>query len=702
MKRVMPFLTSALILSSAINVHASDFSNYVKTLKYNKLDTQLDKEIKEIVGRNKLPLTRPEFCPLNNTRSYEETLNSLKAVVTVFKDDCFDGNENLIDQILTSSNELEDQLNKLKEEQGKETTDIVPTTEDIKIEGVPLTQVMNGMNTLFSNNRCSNLERTPFLERSADIIQTFAQFGLYSPSGVTVAYGGLAVASMLRFINNIFSDRFEFDTEEDINTFVKLNCAYYDVRNQVKALEVFDIDTDRHYTDKEISAHLLSEVKKEFETFKKAKDSVEAEFNKIKEEEVKKVDAEVEKLISSLYEKMKTPLTDLPGKSATYQQAEILGELTYSKPLLDKYLDTYISESQGADRFLNMLFKQKLSQLDNAMELMNLSVKDFNKDFLADMASSFNRVLINIQTKRESARKSFDDSYRIKLGEEEITVKEFRELLKSEDLKKREKEITDAYAKVGELDKRLGAIISKKEYSSQDSKDGDLREIIKSLDIVRNHVYGKYGREFVDKMRSLSEEQNKNFKDHYKDLEKDYEITKSGESKRLGEDKLLNACVDVETTRQIWVYAQKLSELGYDFLATNNDIFGSPDHNKDRKKIKQHNDSAILARRIISAKNYLKKIKSHRELGKSEVEVEGKKYSLEEAEVVAKTIDFYGKKMSIEEAQDYLDNKFGQKGIRADRLGQIMVEIMNNRDKTVGLQKFYKKNNCSNMTTITR
>ncbi|WP_419172776.1 hypothetical protein [Halobacteriovorax sp.] len=701
MKRVMSGVLSVLILSTSVSAHASDFESYVRTIKNAKLDSQLEAEIKDVVSRNKLPLTRPEFCPLNNTRSYEQALTSLKNIVTVFKDDCFDGNESLIGNLIDSSNELETELNKLKEEQGKETTDVIPSSEEVTVDGIPVAQVINGVNTLFSNNSCSSLERTPFLERSADIIQTFSQFGLYSPSGITVAYGGLAVASILRFVSNIFNDRFEFENEEDINTFVKLNCAYYDVRNQVKALEIFDIDTQRHYTDRELSKALVAQIKKDYESLAKAKENVEAEFEKIKSAEVNKIDAEVEKLISGLYEKMKNPLSDLPGKSARYQQAEVLGELAFSKDLLEEYLDSYISESKGADRFLNILFKQKLSLLDNPMALMKMSVKDFNKEFLADMASSFNRVLKNISAKREKARSIFDDTYIISLGDENITVKEYKELLKSEDLKKREKRITDALAAISDVDNRLAAIIAKKEYSSEDSKDGDLREIIKSLDIIRNHVYGKYGREFVDKMRSMAEDQNKNFNDKYKDLEKHYNISKSGESDDLGEDRKLNACVDVQTTREVWVYAQKLSELGYDFLATNNDIFGDAD-NKDRRKIKSHNDSAILARRIITARNYLKKISMQRELGRSEVEIEGETYSLEVADNVARTINFYGKELTLEEAQEYLDDKFGHKGLRADRLGQIMMEIVNNRDRTVGLQKFYKKNKCSNLTTITR
>lgn len=177
MKKVVSGILSLLIFSSSVSASSSEFEGYVRTLKYKKLDSQLAEEIKTVVMRNKLPLTRPEFCPLNNTRSYEEALTSLKNIVTVFKDDCFDGNESLINNLINSSNELETELNKLKEEQGKETTDIIPSSEDVTVNGIPVAHVINGVNTLFSNNRCSSLDRTPFLERSADIIQTFHNLG---------------------------------------------------------------------------------------------------------------------------------------------------------------------------------------------------------------------------------------------------------------------------------------------------------------------------------------------------------------------------------------------------------------------------------------------------------------------------------------------------------------------------------------------
>ncbi|EQC52131.1 hypothetical protein, partial [Bacteriovorax sp. DB6_IX] len=223
------------------------------------------------------------------------------------------------------------------------------------------------------------------------------------------------------------------------------------------------------------------------------------------------------------------------------------------------------------------------------------------------------------------------------------------------------------------------------------------------LDTVKNHVYGKYGKQFIEKMRDLSRAQNKNFSSKFEDFSENHlDNGRIRPLDTLNEDQVLNACIDAQTGREIWVYSQKLSELGYDFLSTNNDVFGDPGTSKDRKRLKQHTDSAVLARRIISAKNYQKKVQNYRELGKSEVEIEGKKLSIEDAQILAQTVEFYGKKMSVNEAINYLEDNYGAKGLRKQRIGSTMIDIMGNRDRTVLLQNLYKKYNCDTATTFTR
>ena len=114
--------TSYLILASMLMqlyTHSNTIeSNYdiVRNLKVNpeQLQTLTELELSHMP-----PKTRPEFCPLNNTASYKKTAESLKALVAVFQDDCFDNNQSLVGQLLESSQSLENELNTLAEQQGK-------------------------------------------------------------------------------------------------------------------------------------------------------------------------------------------------------------------------------------------------------------------------------------------------------------------------------------------------------------------------------------------------------------------------------------------------------------------------------------------------------------------------------------------------------------------------------------------------------
>lgn len=654
---------------------ANSLTSRVENLYDYALTKELKDEIKDLSNRNQLATGRPAFCPLNNTATYQKTVESLKSIVAVFQDDCFDGNKALIDELLTSSKTLEEELNKMAKETGKDPVTSTSSTEEenqIEVNGIPFSQFMNGINVLFSENKCTNLSKTPLLERSADIIQTFSQFGLYSASGVIVAYGGLAVSSILRFISNIFDKRFEFENESDIETFIKLNCAYYDVRNQVKSLEIFDIDTGVHHEDLKIASELSKQIKTKLKSIEDDKKKVLEIITEEQTESINSVDKDLEKLISPIYEKIKSPVADQPGKSAVYQQAEIIGELSFSVDILVSKLNPYITASNGPERFLNILFKKQLERLYAPEELMEFSVKDFNDLFLKDLASSFKRVLDTIAKKKDKVKEKFDENNELFVFSRIISYKDIRDYVEGKDFKKKEEELRGAQKVVDDIVTRLKAIIAKKEYTSDDSKDGGIREIIKSLDTVRNFVYGKYGKQFIEKMRDLSRSQNKNFNEYYKNIEENYFLNGTIPNKdSLYEDKVLNACVDANTGREIWVYSQKLSELGYDFLSTNSDIFGDPD-NSDRKKIKAHNDSAILARRIMSA----------RENGNP--------------------IKFYGKTMTIEEAEKYLEEEYGAVGIRKDYLGPVMMNVVSNRQKALRLQELIKKYNCESLSPFPR
>ncbi len=703
--------TSYLILASMLMqlyTHSNTIeSNYdiVRNLKVNpeQLQTLTELELSHMP-----PKTRPEFCPLNNTASYKKTAESLKALVAVFQDDCFDNNQSLVGQLLESSQSLENELNTLAEQQGKPAnTPQVQTLDEIEVDGIPVAQIMNGMNTLFSSNKCTNLDRQSFLERSADVIQTFSQIGLYSDDGAKYAFGGLAVSSILRFINSIFEKRFEFENEADIQTFVKLNCSYYDLRNEIKKLEVFSIDTSKHHRDKITSKELLDQLKLTKEAYNKALEELDKEISEKEEKYISTIAKDLEKIITPISNALPATIADQPGKNATYQQAEVLGLLTFNLDLLQNALTEYIAESNGPEMFLNILFKQKLDMLLNAGELMTLTPKEFNNTFYHDLVSSFNRVLRDIEKQRAEGKKKFQDEVLISDNDSSLTVSQIKEYLASKDRIDTEEEFNTYFKRTNTIDSRLERFVNRNEYTSKDSSNGGTREIVKSLDIAKNYIYGSFGKNFLEAMKDRSSSQNKNFIDQFVDIQNNY-TDRSGKylkiipKDQLNEDQIRNACVDVQTAREVWVYSQSLSELGYDFLSTNSDIFGNADKVKDRIIIKKHDDSTNLARRIITALNYKKKYENYSSLGKQIIEVYGQSLPINEALELINTIEFYGQTFTIDEAKKYLYEEFGSSLSLYNYLGPVILDIAMNKPRAIFLQNIYEEYSCDTATTLNK
>ena len=228
MKNSKTLLISTVLLAQSV-LATPTIEDHFETIATLSVSSDNLAKLKRLEKNHRLPVTRPAFCPLNNTESYKKTVESLKALTTVFADDCFDKNQSLVGQILESSKSLENDLNELSK-QKDDSTDTeseenkVKTLSEVEVDGIPVAQIMEGMDSLFNRGKCSNLDRDSFLVKSADVIQTFSQIGLYSESGAKYAFGGLAVSSILRFLNNLLEERFQFEKEEDIKTFAKLNC----------------------------------------------------------------------------------------------------------------------------------------------------------------------------------------------------------------------------------------------------------------------------------------------------------------------------------------------------------------------------------------------------------------------------------------------------------------------------------------------
>ena len=651
------------------------------------------KEIKDLNGRNIVLKTRPKFCPLSSSRN-DVILGSVKNIEAIFKDDCLDNMQGTLDQVLTGAGDIQTSINDLRVSDGEEVIDSSSSVDDAlkpvtnvtgDLSGEQMSSLVNGLNTLFSKNKCSNLDDTSFLENSANIIQNFSQFGLYSPSptGVSVAYGGLVVGSILKFINNLFEGRFDFEKDEDRVTFIKLNCSFYDVRIKMQEAGIIDISTDQHYKD-------LNRVNKLIKVLNDIKSGVSSnsasvvkELDKIKKEQLAVISADDIKFLN----KIKTALVSIekqPGFPIEAQRDAILDLLTQNYSSLVNGLSSYIQPETGMrNSRQNRRLAKMISSLDEVnhssevQELEDSKLSDLNL-YISNLNFHIGRVLTDIDAKKIDLEKNINDM-KISLNLESPVTMSFKEILKNSkegNFQKVSGEVTRLLTELNVLKIRLDSITGKKEFSSQDGGDGADLRILEANDKIVNYLYGDYGKDFVEHMRKKSKKVNELFKKNFeKFADKNLDVVdgkyKIKPEDSLSDDQIDKACVSAKTLRGTWKYGQKWAEMGYDFLSTNKDIFGETGSHfsNDRDKIFENSQGAILARRIITAMNLGKKAK----IEKSSNEI---------------FVTWNGKKLTVNKAIELLKDDYKY------TMGKSMLEIHKTRAYNGLLQYMYGAYRC--------
>lgn len=684
MKRTTLTFFLLLSLTSSNGLAQNSFSSSINALDKAKVDPSIIKVINELKERNLTLKTRPTFCPLSSTRN-DLILNSIKNIEAIFKDDCLDGSQGTLDRILTGAQDLQEDINQSRQDQGQDPIEL-PESDGIAntgISGEQMASLVNGLNTLFNKNKCTHLDDTTFLENSANIIQSFSQFGLYSPSpaGVSVAYGGLVVSSILKFINNLFDGRFDFEKDEDRLTFIKLNCSFYDVRIKMQEAGILDISTDAHYKDLAKVNELIAVLKSLKTTISSNTQMLSSKLDSIRNSHIGIIGKERVEFFKPIIEVLK-PLNSSSDIPVSAQRDLILDKLTINYDLINSYVSKFINPTNGErvsrqnKSLRELLFSiDEVGHLDSVMKLEDSSDSSFNK-YTKTLKYHLERVVSEVSDLKEDASKELAD-VSVKLDENrEIKFKEIEKIVSNGNGVKTIGEVDGLLAELDVLKLKLLSITGKKEFSSENGADGADLRILEAHDKIINYIYGDYGEKFITHMRKKSAKVNKLFIKDFKafasnNLEERNGFYRLVDMKNLTSDQIDKACVSAKNLRATWKYAQKWAEMGYDFLSTNKDIFGETGSylNNDRDEIFDNSQSAIFARRIISA-----------------IKLD-KKRLLEGTDELVK-VPWQGKELSIEKAKKLLKDDYNY------TIGESMLDIQMTRDHNGLLQKLYGEYRC--------
>ncbi len=723
-------LTAFLILTlsmKALAITPTELNHQINSLESRRIDDNLKIRIEELKSRNIVLKSRPKFCPLNSTRALADLKQGLENIEASFQGNCLDGNQALISQVLNETQNIQTQISQAilsskaeakpdTENASESPLEEPPTIPGTNLNGQQLASVINGINQVFTQNKCSNLNSSTFMESAANIIQSFSQLGLYSPNpqGITIAFGGLAVASTLRLISSLFNSRFNFTkSNQDRETFVKLNCAYYDLRNQMQEAAILEISTEQHFKDLKEVKEIIPQLENILKQMNNERSALLKNIEEVKIEEHTLASRELDELLKSLHELIKDPIIDQPGLPALDKRNLILDELTFNHNNLVSSLESgyFFSSSGKSLSRSNKTLRELLDKIDEdghgeeVRKLEKMDIPEFNQDFLNRLSYHFLRVRKELSKENDQKEeKDYEDTL-ITVNHQTLKVKDIRQRLKEgEAIQENFANIKENLQILRAIKARLEFLTSKKEFSSTDSNDGNLLRILEANDNIKNYIYGKYGKEFISDMVVQAKDLNADFiEDSYdfavKYMEGDFEFEnhsnhgynndndnhererpvvvhinnlKIKNPANTNEDEKQLACVTAKSLREKWRYAQRWAELGYDFLSTNNDLI-SDDNAGDREEILRQAHSAILARRIISAQN------------------SSKKYSAQDLEREV-FIHFHGEKYTIEQAIKVLNKRTTTWGKK--RIGHIMLDINESRKMNVKLQELDRTYRC--------
>ena len=110
-------------------------------------------------------------------------------------------------------------------------------------------QSLSTFSTLAEKAECQySLREQGALSIMSDVIQSVSGLGLLVPNeyGFVAAAGGMAVGSILKLIDTMLKSKYDWKKEEDRNTFIKYNCSFFDIKDQMDRAGIVSVRTDMH------------------------------------------------------------------------------------------------------------------------------------------------------------------------------------------------------------------------------------------------------------------------------------------------------------------------------------------------------------------------------------------------------------------------------------------------------------------------
>lgn len=536
-------------------------------------DLMNDEKIKiHLVDRN---LNRPAKCPLRSELKLWDLHKRMKSVSNALKyGECYNKNKDVIDGFESLLNERDAYVSKLQNgpQASSGAVSSQPGSSTTPSGSMDQKQIFNVLTTVSQDEDCMmNVKKRGLLPVVADIATNVGLVAsiMPTPNGFLIGASGVAVGSALKVINGLFQSPFNWKSAEDRKQFLDMNCSFFDLRRDIEAAEIADIQ-DIHIDEK------ISDIKSQQSRILKLINDNDAKrkaylsklegmkhlwvkdtFGTAKLEFLAQLDSlmptlEELSLLSSTSDVNKNVIR-IEAVNLFMEKFPVMMELSDQIPDLPPYAE-YLKELMKAYQW------EKLGYF------LDMDFAVFEKQYSHPLYFYFKKYRDDLAKQRDqkkSAWVSGQNKYTTSMTNDQVIKKTLTEY---EAIDKRLKMIT------ARLDTRVQTLNAKDRKLSFDTFDDGSHttyDVLDEYQFIQSLIYGKLGFSFVNYFRKELYSEHKIFLKNYKKFRKTYKAHK----RPVKPLEKVWACRDASQLRINWEKANSAAEVTWDFIGTNTGIF---------------------------------------------------------------------------------------------------------------------------------
>tara|TARA_R110000868_G_scaffold90968_3_gene252122 strand:- start:4217 stop:6208 length:1992 start_codon:yes stop_codon:yes gene_type:complete len=562
---------SVSVLCLSLNCFATDPLDQLRAARsavaIPQLPTTDTQTLNDIFARNLRKPARPESCPMIS-KQYSDIVAKIANLKSLFRDSCGEEDPTRLDELFSGATAIQAEL----ENVGVEAPSSVPST----INGQQIGDVVQNINDIFLRGKC-NFRDQSFLQNSADVILRFSQLGLLVPNsnGLVLSAGGLAMSSILNLIHSLFEKRFNFEQAADRQSFIKLNCAFYDIRNDIENSGFMDVVTQTHFND----ATDLAPLKSQLDAIAKGIEQQQKNFREAVEKARESYlssslgnTPELKKSLTQAITVLKADLADEGSTPANTRKLQVMLEMVKLREALAIGLQDFINRGLSDVAFLDNMALAELNKYDSTTPefaaLYAMPVAQYRDGVRSILLFHLERLLAQVEKVRSAKLEAW-----LAIEIDGTKVKDYIAAV--------EKNLNTALVGVNENQKKgvivadkLKRMTSTRDFTGRDDGTENIVSILSDYDKIVEQIYGKWGDEFLKFTAGGSIKSLKNFRREFGRFSDDHLVEGTIEAaENLSELERLQSCQNALPARRDWKLAQSLAQQGHDFVVTNKELF---------------------------------------------------------------------------------------------------------------------------------